>query len=147
MNLKSKNVYASHGSLGAVLDRYNLDQNIENLKLLDEDLNMLNKEIIPYNDTIFELKRKKEAILWAIEQQKEKKLKEEFKLTVEHIKLLQNMEFKGLWCGDIVSIGVDGKRPFGNSSIYTDIASILEWKLPNDYLSDKQYAKAKKIVR
>jgi len=68
------------------------------------------------------------------------------KPTEDHIKLLQNMEFRGLWYGATVSIGVDGKRPFGNSCTYSDIARILKWELPNDDLSDEQRQKADKLL-
>lgn len=54
------------------------------------------------------------------------------------LKLLQNMEFEGLFYGDSVSIGVDGKRPFGNSNSEGDIARILGWEYEDD-LSDSQY--------
>ena len=62
--------------------------------------------------------------------------------TDEHKKLLKNMEFKGMWHGDSVSIGAEGKRPFGNSNMHGDIASILGWELPNDDLSDAQKERA-----
>ena len=61
-----------------------------------------------------------------------------FKLREDHLKLLRNMVFVGMYPGDSVSIGVDGKRPFGNSWPYSDVAEILGWELPNDDLSDDQ---------
>lgn len=54
------------------------------------------------------------------------------------LKLLQNMEFEGLFYGDSVSIGACGKRPFGNSNSEGDIARILGWEYEDD-LSDSQY--------
>lgn len=57
----------------------------------------------------------------------------------DYIKLLKRLEFKIYENGgDYVYIGVDGKRPFGDSSIARGIAEILEWKLPNDDLSYEQ---------
>lgn len=53
------------------------------------------------------------------------------------ILLLKRMEFKGIFYGDIVSIGVEGKRPFGNSNWNRDIAETLGWEY-EDGLSDKQ---------
>lgn len=53
------------------------------------------------------------------------------------ILLLKRMEFKGIFYGDVVSIGVSGKRPFGNSAHSRDIAETLGWEY-EDGLSDKQ---------
>ena len=64
----------------------------------------------------------------------------------DHLKLLKEMNFQGMWHGDLVSIGVCGKRPFGNSSYYHDIAEILGWELPNDDLSDKQQKEAENLL-
>jgi hypothetical protein len=69
------------------------------------------------------------------------------KIKREHLKLLNRMEFEGIWLGDTVSIGVDGKRPFGNSNMYGDIAEILDWKLPNEDLSDEQREEADKLLQ
>jgi hypothetical protein len=65
----------------------------------------------------------------------------------DYIKLLKRMEFVRYKEGnDHVYIGVDGKRPFGNSSIELDVADILGWKLPNDDLSYEQYDECKKYL-
>jgi len=65
----------------------------------------------------------------------------------DYIKLLKRMQFERYKEGnDHVYIGVDGKRPFGNSSIELDIAEILGWKLPNDDLSYEQYDECKKYL-
>ena len=60
------------------------------------------------------------------------------------LKLLKRMEFEGIFYGECVSIGVCGKRPFGNSSINEDIAEILNWNY-EDELSDEQYLLIKKL--
>jgi hypothetical protein len=58
----------------------------------------------------------------------------------DYIKLLKRMEFKRYEDGgDYVYMGVEGKRPFGNSNIHHDIAEILGWELPNDDLSYEQH--------
>lgn len=65
----------------------------------------------------------------------------------EYIKLLKRMQFKRYKeGGDYVYIGVDGKRPFGNSSINRDISEIFDWELPNDDLSYKQYEECEKYL-
>ncbi len=65
----------------------------------------------------------------------------------DYIKLLKRMEFKKYESGgDYVYMGVEGKRPFGNSSIEHDIAKILGWKLPNDDLSHEQHDECKKYL-
>jgi len=73
-------------------------------------------------------------------------IKKNFMLKSSHIKLLKRMEFEGIFYGDLVSIGVDGKRPFGNSHTYGDIAEILGWKKPNDDLSDEQQIEAERLM-
>lgn len=60
------------------------------------------------------------------------------------LKLAKRMIFEGIFHGDLVSIGVCGKRPFGNSSINEDIAEILGWDY-EDELSEEQYLLIEKI--
>lgn len=60
------------------------------------------------------------------------------------LKLAKRMVFKDISHGDLVSIGVCGKRPFGNSSINEDIAEILGWDY-EDELSEEQYLLIEKI--
>ena len=55
------------------------------------------------------------------------------------LKLLKRMEFEGIFYNDIVSIGVDGKRPFGNSYINRDFVEILGWDWQDGKISDEQY--------
>ncbi len=82
-----------------------------------------------------------------IEDKKFDELKRTLTVTDEHRKLLAAMEFEHYKDGgDYVFMGVNGKRPFGNSSIYSDIAQTLSWKLPNDDLSDEQYERAKQLI-
>ena len=61
-----------------------------------------------------------------------KKLKKEFTLKKEHLKLLARMEFKNYEYSDHVFLGVEGKKPFGNSNIEADIAGILELEINED---------------
>lgn len=61
-----------------------------------------------------------------------------FKLTEKHIKLLSN-----LYVSDDYGPTIDQKRPFGNSSIFSDVAEILEIEPKGndgyeDELSDEQ---------
>lgn len=69
------------------------------------------------------------------------KLNKEFKLTKDHLLLLSNMYFKNYEDGGhYVWLGVEGKRPFGNSNVDKDIAEILDLKSKDsefgDYLGD-----------
>lgn len=61
------------------------------------------------------------------------------------LKLLKRMEFECIFYGDRVSIGVSGKRPFGNSSINEDIAKILGWNDDKNDLSEEQYLLIEKL--
>jgi hypothetical protein len=77
------------------------------------------------------------------------RLTAEFTLTREHILLLKRMRFEGLWCGDTVSIGVNGKRPFGNSDVHHDVATILGWELDHDAydsVSTEQHDAAQRLL-
>lgn len=52
---------------------------------------------------------------------------EEFKLTKDHLLLLKNFYVE--WCDDEYGApAINPKRPYGNSSVFEDIAEILEWK-------------------
>jgi len=73
-------------------------------------------------------------------------IKKNFILKPSHIKLLKRMEFEGIFYGDLVSIGVGGKRPFGNSNTYGDIAEILGWEKPNDDLGNEQQIEAERLM-
>ena len=87
-----------------------------------------------------EIKLKKELI-------QEELLRKNFRLKPDHIKLLKRMEFETLDWGDLACIGVNGKRPFGNSYVGRDIANILGWKLDEDEeLTDAQQKKADRLM-
>ena len=84
-------------------------------------------------DKFIEAQRKKEFLqenLSALERKAEerrlRKMKDEFVLKNEHILLLQKMEFQHIYAGDVVFIGVEGKRPFGNSDVRKDVARICK---------------------
>jgi len=87
-----------------------------------------------------EAQRKKEFLqenLSALERKAEerrlRKMKDEFVLKNEHILLLQKMEFKHFYNGgNHVFIGVEGKRPFGNSDIRQDVARICSLDIDAD---------------
>jgi hypothetical protein len=51
-----------------------------------------------------------------------------FVLTEDHVKLLRRMRFQIYEDTDLVSVGADGKRPFGNGDWVEDIYEILDWK-------------------
>ena len=81
------------------------------------------------------------------ELRKREKIRKNFRLKKDHIKLLKQMEFEGMWHADFVSIGASGKRPFGNSNILKDVARILEWKTEDaDELTLTQDSQARKLL-
>lgn len=53
-------------------------------------------------------------------------MSKEFVLKEEHIKLLQNSHIEFLDSYETGAAGIDQKRPYGNSSVYRDVAEILE---------------------
>jgi len=66
----------------------------------------------------------------------------------DYIKLLKRLHFLHYKDGgDYAYMGVEGKRPFGNSHINQDIAKILEWKLLNDDLNHEQQENCKKYLK
>jgi len=121
-----------------------------------EELEVEKKEYLSILKDIKEKKNKYEngesyilsqinSLEYALKEYKHKELLE-VEVSEEHKKLLKKMYFEGLWKGHIVSIGVDGKRPFGTSNYYSDIAEILNWELPNEDLSDVQRKKAEQLL-
>lgn len=67
-------------------------------------------------------------------------MKKRFTITEDHLKLLKNM-----WTSwDDTEFGapqIDPKRPYGNSSVYEDIAGIIGLKIP-DFDKDEEWSKA-----
>lgn len=104
-------------------------------------------EINQVEDQLFKLKNELRQVKEDEKELEQKQLIENFILNKDHIKLLKQMKFLGMFLGDTVCIGVDGKRPFGNSYIPRDIANILNWKLPNSDLSDEQLKQANKLFK
>ena len=60
-----------------------------------------------------------------LKKRKDAELSANFILKNEHILLLRSMDFKSFENGgDYVFLGVEGKRPFGNSGVESDVAEI-----------------------
>lgn len=77
----------------------------------------------------------KMSVLEKVSQERYKKtLIQEFKLTDEHIKLIRSYNFSNF---DIV--------PYISGS-YEDLAKLLSWELPNEYVSKEQEIKLKKLI-
>lgn len=111
------------------------------------------EKIKKYKEILSSLRREKENIENRIAkgskilQQEEYALQQEERANVRNsiepeiwqnwlLVLLKNMQFEGIWYGDLVSIGVEGKRPFGSSSGDYDIPRILSWN--EDEMSEKK---------
>lgn len=112
---------------------------------------ILLNELIQQREVLDERISKGKEIVEAIKRKKRQNEIENARAKIDDniwntwlLKLLKRMEFKGIFYGDRVSIGVSGKRPFGNSSIDKDIAEILDWNYEDD-LSDEQYLLIKKL--
>jgi hypothetical protein len=67
-----------------------------------------------------------------------------FKLTKDHIKLLQNAYVDWYDC-ETGAPAIDCKRPYGNKYVPGDIAKILGWKVHENGLTDAQEDKAYQI--
>ena len=100
------------------------------------------------------LERQLQEVSCEIRRMEERKKREgqerlvrNFRLKQDHIKLLKRMEFRYFGTGDLVSIGVEGKRPFGNSSVYWDMARILGWKMEDDDPSEKQCERLERLMK
>lgn len=142
---------------------YRLDMGYEFMWSLIEDLSSeelkneaerLKNEISTKNkeqkkiQTTKEEKTRKLDVLNRILEMRESTILAKTEPNEDHIKLLKQMyfeEFKN--GGDLVFIGCEGKRPFGSRNIYMDVAEILEWKLPNDDLSDGQRKQADQLLK
>ena len=121
-------------------------------KELESEIELLNKSktVARIEDATEEhrVKMRKVSTLEKIVSERWKiDLEKNLVVTEEHRELLRNMYFKTYReGGDYVFIGVDGKRPFGDSSLYRCIAEILKWELPNDYLSNEQQERAERLI-
>lgn len=75
-------------------------------------------------------------------------VRDRFELSPDHIKLLKRMRFQLYEDTDLVSIGVDGKRPFGNSDWVGDIFDILGWEPTFDRngMTDESEERALRIM-
>ena len=70
---------------------------------------------------------------------------QEFTITGEHIRLTKRM-YVSWWSGEYGAPAIDCKRPYGNSSVASDIAEILGWFVDEEEgLTEDQRAKAYKI--
>ena len=137
-----KGRYSNFLGLQCERDEKELLEEKEQYKQLAEIVNKEKKKRIDQSEFI---NSQISSIDYALNEHKRKRLLK-IEVTDEHKKLLSNMDFKGMWYGDTVSIGADGKRPFGNSSVYSDVARILGWELPNDDLSNEQVKRAEELL-
>ena len=104
----------------------------------------LREEISTRQNKIDGLKRMLQNVENGILEEKGKELVQNFKLSHDHIKLLKKMVFTYYENGgDYISIGVQGKRPFGNSDVIGDIIRIIgEPIIDDEYITDAQQEKA-----
>lgn len=89
------------------------------------------------------------GITSAIQQKRAMQALEGYRgLSSEHIALLQQMDFyTNLWRGDFVSLHASGKRPFGDSSVASSVAHILQWPSTAEHeLSEDQQERAWELI-
>jgi hypothetical protein len=85
----------------------------------DQELKEIEKKCEFFNGNV-------QGMKWIKQENYDEKMRKTFVPNSDHFKLLSEMEFKNFpRGGDIVWLGVDGKRPFGNSNYYSDAARIL----------------------
>ena len=93
----------------------------------------LEKIILTKERELSELKHRAYLLRMEAKEKVEKDIRDSYKLNADHIKLLKNMEFVHFPDGgDMVCIGVDGKRPFGYSSISDSLKLVLGWRWYED---------------
>lgn len=130
------------------------DRSVKELRELkkkhEKNMNNMKSNIDRYKRYIEKYKdeeRSVSEIEEVLEEKRLQSLEKDLVVNEDHKKLLREMYFEYYPKGsDYVFIGVNGKRPFGNSNVDNDVARILKWKLPNDDLSDKQRKKAWKLL-
>jgi len=69
-------------------------------------------------------------------------MKRYFELKQEHVALLRRANVVRYATG---SVGLDGKRPFGNSDVERDICEILGWPVGEDGCTEEQIKQAEAI--
>lgn len=67
-----------------------------------------------------------------------------FTVTADHLKLLQRA-YVGWDDCEYGAPAIDGKRPYGNGDVATDIAEILGWATPRDGPSEAQERAARAL--
>lgn len=136
--------YTQMWSLVNDLPTEELQEEIERLQKESNTLQLKTKQISSSTQTI----ESKKSVLKKILKYREDKELQKIVPTEEHKKLIKMIDFKKYEDDDdYVFIGCNGKRPFGNSGVYSHIAEILGWELPNDNLSNQQYAKADQLLK
>jgi|GEM_PF-2643637 len=119
-----------------------IDQIKKGLETLINEKNKLEKRIYLGEEMLREIREKNNRDF-------DRSVEERFNrdgVSNDCLKLLKRMEFEGIWYGQAVSIGVCGKRPFGNSDIDKDVANILGWEY-EDELTELQIERRDSLFR
>lgn len=87
---------------------------------LNKELRALNDQSRKLNDAIYDIANRHARAWWD-------QVTREFVLTSDHVNLLKHMRFALIEDTDLVSVGADGKLPFGNGDWVDDVYDILGW--------------------
>lgn len=104
-------------------------------------------EIKAFNDQLYRVKQERNKIQDEITRRERVRLSG-LPVTDDHRKLMREMEFRLFDDGGgCVLIGVEGKRPFGESYVYSSVGRILGWVKEGEDMSDEQVSRAIQIIR
>jgi hypothetical protein len=125
----------NYPSMWSILDDVSDKEIEEEKKIIGEKMVEINKQYIKYRDEYQNLAAKANVLEQTLSERKRVKTAEKLEITEDHLKLLK---YSGIsqWKGHDELYFPD----------YKQVAEILEWKLPNDDLSDDQYEEAKKLI-
>lgn len=104
-------------------------------------------EIKALNDRLYRVRQERNKIQDEITRRERVRLSG-LPVTEGHRKLMREMEFRLFDDGGgCVLIGVEGKRPFGESYVYRSVGRILGWVKEGEDMSDEQISRAIQIIR
>lgn len=117
----------------SLLDGVTTEQIREEVPRLEEKIRTYNGQISEAERYRSHLRSKLRVLEELIERHESKKLREEFKLTEEHKKIIKEINW-------------EAERPYEYMET-RDVCRLLEYKKPNDDYSDEQYDQALKLLK
>ena len=132
MDKRNYKLDMGYESMWSLLDDVSNEEIISEEKLITEELSTINKKISALQSNLLNKNRKLIVLSSILEERERIYLIKNLIVTDEHKKLLAEIDFL---CNKDIYIEI------------RDVAKILNWELPNDDLSNEQYATAERLIK